>query len=273
MDHSPSHSPSSAPAPGSQPSHPGRTEPQRRRPAVRALRWLLLLLAIWAGVAYLLIPWIAGRYFRDHQATSSDPTITRTGDDHPGDPLNIALLATESQLVHAMTAAGWHPADPITFDTSVRIAVDSVVHRPDEDAPVSNLFLYGRKQDLAFEQPVGDSPAKRHHVRFWKSPKVDGGRPLWMGSATYDERVGLSHATGQVTHHIGPDVDAERNRIVSQLEKAGWAAGVAWQDGFHTTLEGRNGGDDRWVTDGRLATVELRERASTTSAPSSPAAP
>src|SRR4029078_7383185 len=82
--------------------------------------------------------------------------------------VNLALVGSESDLIHAMVAATWYPADPITFRTSVRLAVDSVLHRPDDDAPVSTLELFGRKQDLAFEQPVGDSPRQRHHVRFWK---------------------------------------------------------------------------------------------------------
>jgi len=56
-----------------------------------------------------------------------------------------------------MTAAGWFPADPITFKSSVRIAVDSVFRKPDVNAPVSNLYLFDRKQALAFEQPVGVS--------------------------------------------------------------------------------------------------------------------
>ena len=66
-----------------------------------------------------------------------------------------------------MTAAGWDPADPLTFRSSVRIVVDTVLRKPDDEAPVSNLYLFGRKEDLAFEKPVGGSPKERHHVRFW----------------------------------------------------------------------------------------------------------
>ena len=56
---------------------------------------------------------------------------------------------------------------------------------------VSDLYLFGRKQDLAFERPIGDNPRKRHHVRFWHWDKLEDGRPVWFGSATLDERVGL----------------------------------------------------------------------------------
>jgi hypothetical protein len=67
----------------------------------------------------------------------------------------------------------------------------------------------------------------------------------------------LSYTTGEVTHHIGPDVDAERDLIVRGLTTAGWVASVQWIDGFHHELEGRNGGGDLWRTDGRLAVVRL----------------
>ncbi len=84
------------------------------------------------------------------------------------------------------------------------------------------------------------------------------GRQGWFGAATYDRSVGLSHTTGQVTHHIAPDVDAERDRLVAELQQAGAAQSVEWKDGFHEQLEGHNGGGDPWHTDGRLAIVTLR---------------
>jgi len=35
--------------------------------------------------------------------------------------------------------------------------------------------------------------------RFWRWDKLEAGQPAWFGSATFDERVGLSHETGQIT--------------------------------------------------------------------------
>jgi len=219
--------------------------------------WLILILVAWAIAAYLLIPWGAKVYYRHH--FTEGPRITLTSDGHPGDPVNIAIEGEEEALVRAMHAAGWYPADPITLGSSVRIVVDSVVRKPDDEAPVSNLFLFGRKQDLAFELPVGNSPRQRHHVRFWRRDKLKDGRPVWFGSATFDERVGLSHANGQVTHHIGPDVDAERDLIMAGLQKAGWAQDEYYVNGFHKERQGRNGGGDLWRTDGRLGAVVLKK--------------
>ena len=152
-----------------------------------------------------------------------------------------------------MLAAGWHPADPLTLKSCLEMAEAAVLKRTYEDAPVSNLFLFGRKQDLAFEQPVGNDPRKRHHVRFWKTQLVDAAdRPVWVGSATYDRKVGLSHTTGQITHHIAADVDAERDHLFQNLEQTHDLAEMYIINDFHKTREGRNGGGDPWYTDGKL---------------------
>jgi len=219
--------------------------------------WLIIILVAWAIAAYLFVPWLSKLYYRHH--FTGGPRITLTSDGHPGDPVNITIEGEEIELVRAMHAAGWYPANPITLGSSLRIVVDSVVRKPDDEAPVSSLFLFGRKQDLAFELPVGGSPRQRHHVRFWRQDKLKDGRPAWFGSATFDERVGLSHATGQVTHHIGPDVDAERDLIMAGLQKAGWAQDEYYVDGFHQERQGRNGGGDLWRTDGRLGAVVIKK--------------
>jgi hypothetical protein len=143
----------------------------------------------------------------------------------------------------------------------MRIVAASLLHRPDDDAPVSNLFLFGRKQDLAFEQPVNGGPRHRHHIRFWRWDKLYEGRPVWIGAATFDERVGFSHTTGQVTHHISPDVDTERDHITDELQQAALVKLIVWHNGFHSQLEGRNGGGDFWRTDGRLPIVVMCEPA------------
>ncbi len=211
------------------------------------------LLLLYFVTAYLAIPFATERYFRRHPSLDDIPGITQTGDGHPGDPLNVALIGTETEVKRLLLAAQWRPADPLGLRSNLEIAAATVLKRPYADAPVSNLYLWGRKEDLAFEQPEGDNPRKRHHVRFWKADQLaPDGRPVWIGAATYDERVGLSHTTGQITHHISPDVDAERDHLLRTLKDTGDLAEVYAEDGFHKTLEGRNGGGDPWHTDGRL---------------------
>ncbi len=228
----------------------------------RHLTWLASIVGLYLVVAYFILPmtWRVGETHKEKKEgdLADAPRVSRTANDIPGDPINLAIVGSETNLIRGMIKAGWYPADPITLESSLRIAVDSVLRRSDDQAPVSSLFLFGRKQDLAFEQPVGDNPRQRHHVRFWRWNQERDGRPVWIGSATYDERVGLSYTTGQITHHIGPDVDAERDRIAQELQKAGFVEKVEWKDHFQPQLEGRNGGGDLWKTDGRLAIVFLK---------------
>jgi hypothetical protein len=112
---------------------------------------LLSFVLAWAVAAYLIVPRLWELYFRHHPSLAELARVTHTSDGHPGDPINIHLVGSDAEVVRGMTAAGWFPADPITLATSVRIAADSVLRRPDDDAPMSK---FGRKQDFAFEQPV-----------------------------------------------------------------------------------------------------------------------
>jgi len=214
----------------------------------------LLAMALLLGQATLSCGQPPLQAVEAHPALARCPRHTTTSRGNQGDPVNVAFVGTDEELHRMLSAAGWYAADAITLKTSLRIAADVVLRKPYEHAPVSDLFLWDRMQDAAFEQPVGDSPKQRHHVRFWRSAEVDArGEPLWLGAATYDERVEISQTTGGITHKIGADVDKERNKVVIDAHQSGVLAGVYWIDSFHREREGRNGGGDRYFTDGRLA--------------------
>jgi hypothetical protein len=56
-----------------------------------------------------------------------------------------------------------------------------VLDRPDLDAPVSPLYLFGRKQDLAFEQEVGRSADRRYQCALVADRPDRGGPPVLAG--------------------------------------------------------------------------------------------
>ncbi len=218
---------------------------------------LLLVLGIYFAIAYIGLPAAWRVYAHRHPALADLPGITSTHDHHPGDPINLALIGAEADVKAIMQSAGWIAADKLGLKSDLKIAADTVLDRPYADAPVSNLYLRGRKEDLAFEQPVGNNPRERHHVRFWKADSVDDlGRPLWAGAATFDERVGFSHTTGQITHHIASDVDVERDHVIETLKNTGRVT-IESIEGFHEVREGFNGGGDRWHTDGKLLVATM----------------
>src|ERR1700716_1485668 len=226
----------------------------------RKTRWLVIFVAVaivYLMLAYILLPslWT----YQEHEpGLPSQPMVTRTSTGIPGDALNVGFVGSKEDVLRAMHAAGWFPADPITLRTSIEIVGSVVLDRPYHDAPVSPLYYEGKKQQLAFEKPDGRSADKRHHVRLWLVlEKGTDGRPVWLGSITFDRGVGLSHDTGQVTHHIGPDIDAERDLLMDDLRAAGMVETFFQISGIGPTLRARNGEGDTYYTDGEIDVARL----------------
>ena len=220
---------------------------------------MLMLLAVYGLVAYLLLPTFWTHY--EHQKRLAGmPMTTLTAQGIPGDPINVGLIGDSKEVLCAMHEAGWYPADPITFRSSIDIIGSVLLDRPYKEAPVSPLFYLGRREDLAFEKPSGRSADHRHHVRFWKVlEKGTENRPVWLGDATFDRGVGISNYTGAVTHHIAPDLDAERTVLSSDLDSAGMVEAKYQVTGIGPTVAGRNGGGDLYYTDGEVWIFRLVE--------------
>lgn len=223
--------------------------------------WLLVLLVpFWAVTAYLTLP-------RLHRILTAiyvpDYFIgrTRTSEGMLGDPVNLAADGTAVQIHAAMTRAGWKLADDVTLASSARIVVASVLRRSYPHAPVSPLLLFGRRQQLAYQQEVEGDPRQRHHVRFWRCPDdwpLPGGRRVgWLGAGSFDTAVGLSLFTLQFTHRIDADIDVERDHIVRTVTQADPAVGLELLEDFSTGYHHRNGGGDLVRTDGDLPVLDL----------------
>ncbi len=228
----------------------------------RLERVLLTLIAILLGytsLAYIVLPafW---RHYEHQKGLATLPMVTRTAQGIPADPINVGLIGDSRDVLCAMNAAGWFPADPITLRSSIAIAGSVLLDRAYKDAPVSSLFYLGRREDYAFEKPAGKSADKRHHVRFWKvMDKGQEDRPVWLGAVTFDKGVGVSHFTGAITHHIDANIDAERDQLASDLEHAGMITARYQVTGVGPTLTGRNGGGDLYYTDGEVWVLRLVE--------------
>jgi hypothetical protein len=221
----------------------------------RTRKWAIRIFALgvlYYVVAYMILPrlWV----HHEHQpGLEAHGSVTETEQGIPGDPLNVGLVGDKTDVIRALHLAGWYPADPITLESSIAIVASVALDRPDTEAPVSPLFFDGRQQDLAFEKQIGTSADRRNHVRFWQVlEKGAEGRPVWLGSASEDAGVGLSRDTGQVTHRISPDVDAERNLLIGELVAAKVVTTLYSVSGVGPTINGRNGEGDRYYTDGEI---------------------
>lgn len=225
----------------------------------RVLMALAVILVAYGVIAYLLLPsfW---RHYEHQRKLDGLPMVTVTAQGIPADPINVGLVGSSNDILCAMREAGWFPADPVTWRSSLEISGSVLLDRPYPDAPVSPLFYDGRREDLAFEKPVGKSADQRHHIRLWMVLK-DGEekRPVWLGAVTFDRSVGFSHYTGAITHHIAPDVDAERQLIEADLQAAGMIEARYTVAGVGPTLRGRNGEGDLYYTDGEVWVLRLVE--------------
>src|SRR3954470_20159100 len=236
------------------------SQPDPRRSRLdRFLRYSLLIVLGYTLLAYLLLP-LFWTHYEHQKGLANLPMVTRTAQGIPGDPINVGLIGGQSDVVCAMHQAGWYPADPITLKSSIEIVGSVLLDRPYKEAPVSNLYYQGRREDLAYEKPIAANADRRNHVRYWKV--LDQGeekRPVWLGAATEDRGVGVSHYTAAVTHHISADLDTERARLTADLENAGMVDAKYQVTGIGPTLAGYNGGGDLYYTDGEIWVLRLVE--------------
>jgi len=186
--------------------------------------------------AYVLVPALI-RLFRIIRPPTHLPWYCVTPDGFASDPLNVGIIATRRQLTRAMEQAGWHMADPHRGHYIIRHILSTVYGWSYPNAPVSSLYLFGRKQDIAFEIPIDGTSGNRHHVRFWattyesqrplsfrsihwhhRQAHVQGDNLLWVGAASLDVGLGYIRHNLQITHMIDPDTNRERELIVGQFK-------------------------------------------------------
>jgi len=189
--------------------------------------------------AYLLIP-LAIRLARIFFPARHLPLYCVTPDGFASDPLNIAIIGSKRRLVRSMRAAGWHVADQHTWRNIIREVAAGILNQPYPTAPMSNLYLFGRKQDIGFEIPIEGERGHRHHVRFWattyenngeltakkirwheRKERLQGSDLLWVGAASRDVGFAIIKHNVQVTHMIDPDTNRERDLIVKGLAESG----------------------------------------------------
>jgi hypothetical protein len=208
------------------------------------------------------------------------PSYTVTGDGLPGDPVNLVLIGTFSQLRGAYAMAGWSEADRLGLVSSWRMIRAFLFNKPYPTAPFSSLYLFGRGQDIGFQKAIDNSPRKRHHVRFWALSLAraretldtasfwlntdrppDGESVLWVGAGTKDTGISLTRLTLQITHATDSDTNVERDYIIADLSKSGAIKEVRTRKAGQLLPTGKI---NHYITDGEVAVARLGEESSRT---------
>ena len=176
-------------------------------------------------------------------------------DGKPGDPLNLVVVGNISEIRDVFKQAGWGEAERKTgksvWDT-VRAVADT---QGSGRAPVSDLYLFGHREDLALEKGL-NTFLKRHHLRLWRTAATTpDGREIWLGAATHD--TGLDVHPGVVSHAIDPDLDAERAKVGADLRVTGRVAAEGLVTRPDPLSQGLTATGGTWKTDGRLLVIDL----------------
>lgn len=177
----------------------------------------------------------------------------------PGDMVNFVLIGTRAQVQEALKAADWEPVDP-NVQTAITHAIQDVLaHRAYSQMPMSQLYLFGRPQDMGYAQGIPlEIMQKRDHFRLWEAPWLTaGGQAVWVGAGTHDTGFERDPA-GKMTHSIDPNVDNERENIVKSLKQAGFVKDVRYMMPKVPLRKGLTATGDAFHSDGRVAVIELK---------------
>ncbi|MEW6268738.1 MAG: LssY C-terminal domain-containing protein [Thermodesulfobacteriota bacterium] len=179
-----------------------------------------------------------------------------------GDPVNLAVIGELDDLLDAFNRAGWYETEKIHAGSVARTVQSFLFGSTYRVSPVSDLFLFGRRQDVAF-QKVRRTVDDRHHFRLWLTWMRYRGKPVWVGQASRDIGVRFTTQTWNLTtHKIDPEVDDARDYVIGDLVQQESASLVGYVEGVGAappTAPRDNLTGDPYFTDGYRAFVVLAE--------------
>ncbi|MHC4858802.1 MAG: LssY C-terminal domain-containing protein, partial [Planctomycetota bacterium] len=198
------------------------------------------------------------------KALSALPRSTTDEDgEGEGDPLNLVVVGDRDAIAPAFILRGWHPTEAVYTGSMWKTFTSFVFGYMYRYSPVSPLYLFGRKQDIA-GQKARRSVHERNHIRLWLTPIRYRDKVVLVGQISRDIGVRLTTKSWfLMTHKIDPDVDESRDYLIQdlfysrRLEAFGYVRGVqaATIDEPRENLFG-----DPYFTDGLRAVLFLTDR-------------
>jgi hypothetical protein len=234
----------------------------------QTLPLFLALLLSYYLTAYLILPMII-RLILLIVRKGRIPRFSTALDGFYVDPVNIILIGTKDQLEKSFEKIGWCKAEKLNLRTSEKMVRKFLENKPYPEAPFSNSYLFGKKQNIGFQQSVNNSPRRRHHIRFWaintdkeidpmdlkfwtKRQKIKPDKIFtWIGAGSEDIGFGFRRLTYQVSHKINPEVDKERKYILDLLKQAKLIGKITYYKPGKFKV-------GKYVSDGRIAVGKLK---------------
>ena len=152
--------------------------------------------------------------------------------EHDADPLNFVIIGDRRAVLSAFVRRGWNVTEATSTESVARLIKAYLSGERYRHAPVSPLYLFGRRHDVALQKARRTVHA-RNHLRIWLAPARFRGDSIMVGQVSRD--VGIRF-TGRLspptTHVIDPVVDEARYYLMQDLAlsqhvvKAGFVEGA-----------------------------------------------
>ena len=170
-----------------------------------------------------------------------------------GDPLNLVVVGGLDDAFPAFARRGWRPTEQKWSGSIMKVVTSALSGERYPYAPVSDLYMFGRPQDIAL-QKARDNVHQRNHLRLWLSPMRYRGKQVWVGQISRDigSRVTI-HSPTLTTHKIDPDVDEARSALGQDLAYSQNLAKIGYVKGVGRALQSTprvNLTNDPYYTDG-----------------------
>jgi hypothetical protein len=198
------------------------------------------------------------------QALEQLPCCTTNEDGaEQGDPLNLVLIGEAEDIFPAFIRRQWHGTEIIWSDSLWRTVTSFVQGSRYRYSPISPLYVFGRRQDLAAQKARG-TIHERNHLRLWLTPFKLKGKSIWIGQISRDIGVKFTLKSPTIsTHVIDPDVDEARRYLIEDLAYSQALAKFGYVKGIGVVSENTprmNLVGDPWFTDGLRAVMLFEPR-------------
>jgi hypothetical protein len=179
--------------------------------------------------------------------------VTNASGSKTGDPLNLIVVGGIDDAFPSFIRRGWSPTEATWYGSVMRMITSALAGDRYPYAPVSNLYLLGRPQDIAL-QKARDTIHQRNHLRLWQSPMRYHGKTVWIGQISRDIGSRMTiHSPTLTTHKIDPDVDKAVMALLGDLMYSQNLQKFAFVKGVGTATRDnprRNLTTDPWYTNG-----------------------
>lgn len=170
------------------------------------------------------------------------------------EPVSFIYLGSQHQIEQTFLSHGWYIADPSTLANTLKAVAVGFQGDQYLNAPVTPSYLAAKPENMAFQQPTkANTLRQRHHTRLWRTDFIaPDGKQIWVATASFDESIEFAGPAKLPTHHINPDIDAERSYIAKSL-------GLTSADYLQVVQAqvGKNASGDAFFTDGKALVVSL----------------